>query len=88
MDNKHVVFGRVIKGKGVVRAIENNPTGEQDKPNKDVLIKDCGEFTGSESAIQAEALGGEDPYEEYPGTSKALISHSSIRGYGGREDCC
>ncbi|KAI9291482.1 peptidyl-prolyl cis-trans isomerase D [Neoconidiobolus thromboides FSU 785] len=67
LDGKHVVFGKVIKGKGVVRAIENNPTGEQDKPIKPVVIKDCGELIGSEEELKKQsAMNGEDPYEEYP----------------------
>ncbi len=33
LDGKHVVFGKVLKGMDVVRELENQPTGEQDKPN-------------------------------------------------------
>ena len=43
LDGKHVVFGKVIKGMGIVYEIEEMET-EQDKPLKDVIIKDCGKF--------------------------------------------
>ncbi|RWR84115.1 peptidyl-prolyl cis-trans isomerase CYP40 [Cinnamomum micranthum f. kanehirae] len=44
LDGKHVVFGKVIKGIGVVRSIEHTPTGDGDFPSVDVMIADCGEI--------------------------------------------
>uniref|UniRef100_A0A2N9FXT3 peptidylprolyl isomerase n=1 Tax=Fagus sylvatica TaxID=28930 RepID=A0A2N9FXT3_FAGSY len=44
LDGKHVVFGRVIKGMGVVRSVEHASTGEGDTPTQDVVIADCGEI--------------------------------------------
>lgn len=39
LDGKHVVFGNLIKGKNIIRRIENLPTqGENNKPQKDVMI--------------------------------------------------
>ena len=34
LDGKHVIFGRVLKGMDIVRELENQPCGEQDKPEK------------------------------------------------------
>ncbi|KAJ1886498.1 Peptidyl-prolyl cis-trans isomerase D, partial [Kickxella alabastrina] len=48
LDNKHVVFGQVLKGRYVVRAIEAQPTASGDKPLKDVVIVDCGELKQGE----------------------------------------
>merc|ERR1712113_817669 len=38
LDGRHVVFGKVLNGMNVVRTIEKNPTGAQDRPKKEVLI--------------------------------------------------
>merc|ERR1739847_9388 len=38
LDGRHVVFGKILKGMDVVRTIEKNPTGAQDRPKKEVLI--------------------------------------------------
>lgn len=44
LDGKHVVFGRVAKGMGVIRSIEHAPVGDGDSPAVDVVIEDCGEI--------------------------------------------
>lgn len=65
LDGKHVVFGKVLKGKGIVRLIENQPTSA-DKPVKDVVIANCGELAENESdGVPVPADG--DAYDEFPG---------------------
>ncbi|CAG8461826.1 7598_t:CDS:2 [Funneliformis mosseae] len=65
LDDKHVVFGRVLAGKTVVRAIEHLPTGSNDKPTKTVTIADCGELKEGESdGIPAPTDG--DSFEDWP----------------------
>jgi len=48
LNKRHVVFGKVVKGMSVVRAVESNKTDGRDKPVKDVEITDCGAEEGFE----------------------------------------
>lgn len=42
--SKHVVFGKVVAGEDVVRAVEKMETGDRDQPVQVVTITDCGEL--------------------------------------------
>jgi len=42
LNGKHVVFGKVKEGMDVVKAIENQPVGPNDKPVSPCIIRDCG----------------------------------------------
>lgn len=46
LDGKHVVFGRLLAGKSVVRAVESTKTDSGDRPLVEVKISDCGAFDG------------------------------------------
>jgi len=48
LDGKHVVFGHVIAGKSIVRAIENTPTASGDMPIQSVTIIKAGELAPGE----------------------------------------
>ncbi|KAI1360377.1 cyclophilin-like domain-containing protein [Xylaria arbuscula] len=65
LDGKHVVFGEVKTGKSIVRQIENLKT-QNDKPQPDATISDCGVLTGpaEEEVKTADPLG--DKYEDFP----------------------
>ncbi|KAJ6841195.1 peptidyl-prolyl cis-trans isomerase CYP40-like isoform X1 [Iris pallida] len=44
LDGKHVVFGKVLKGMGVVRSIEHANAEKDDRPVADIIITECGEL--------------------------------------------
>lgn len=65
LDGKHVVFGKVVKGMGVVRNIEHNPTDDEDRPLYEVLIIDCGEIPeGGDDGVAGFFKDG-DTYPDY-----------------------
>lgn len=68
LDGKHVVFGEVISGKGIVRKLESLHT-QNDKPYpNDVRISDCGQLFGDNddppSKKKQDTTG--DKYQDYP----------------------
>ncbi|OLY85553.1 Peptidyl-prolyl cis-trans isomerase D [Smittium mucronatum] len=67
LDGKHVVFGQVLKGKGVVRAIENTKTGANDVPLLDCVVTDCGVFMpGDDDTAGMKGAVEGDIYPDYP----------------------
>ena len=44
LDDKHVVFGKLIDGWVVMRKIENVPTDPGNRPKLNVIITQCGEM--------------------------------------------
>uniref|UniRef100_A0A2P2IPC3 peptidylprolyl isomerase n=1 Tax=Rhizophora mucronata TaxID=61149 RepID=A0A2P2IPC3_RHIMU len=66
LDGKHVVFGKVVKGMGVVRSIEHVTTDDGDRPTADVIIVDCGEIPeGTDDGISNFFKDG-DIYPDWP----------------------
>lgn len=91
LDGKHVVFGEVLTGKSIVRKIENLPTQNGDKPNKDVIISDCGQLTGDEAEEASNQIVDStgDAYEDYPEdqagentAAQVLKIANDLKGYG------
>jgi peptidyl-prolyl isomerase D len=67
LDNKHVVFGEVVKGKSIVRQIEHYPTSSGDVPTSPIIIADCGVLSPDDPSLKADLKANlEDPYEDYP----------------------
>ena len=49
LNEKHVVFGQVLKGMDVVKEVEAVETDGQDKPKINVVIENCGEIKKEET---------------------------------------
>lgn len=90
LDGKHIVFGKVVKGMGVVRSIEHATTGEGDCPTVDVTIADCGEIPeGADDGISNFFKDG-DVYPDWPADLEEspneiswwMISVDSIKAFG------
>ena len=48
LDGKHVVFGKVVQGMGILKELENQPVDERDRPKKACVIANCGEIDADE----------------------------------------
>ena len=44
LNNKHVVFGKVVDGMEVIRKVENTRIRGESRPVNDVVIAQCGEM--------------------------------------------
>ncbi|PIL28839.1 hypothetical protein GSI_08884 [Ganoderma sinense ZZ0214-1] len=66
LDNKHVVFGEVVRGKSVVRAVENTETSSGDVPVEPCVIADCGQFSPEDPSLSQPTAADGDVYEDYP----------------------
>ncbi|KIK80566.1 hypothetical protein PAXRUDRAFT_833456 [Paxillus rubicundulus Ve08.2h10] len=66
LNDKHVVFGEVIKGKSLVRKIENHPTTSGDVPTKPIVIAACGVLSPDDPSLNESASSDADNYEDYP----------------------
>ncbi|KAJ7614132.1 peptidyl-prolyl cis-trans isomerase [Roridomyces roridus] len=67
LDGKHVVFGEVIKGKSIVRQIENFPTSGGDAPTSPIVIADCGVLAADDASLKESPAGADgDVYEDFP----------------------
>jgi peptidyl-prolyl isomerase D len=66
LDGKHVVFGKAVKGIGVVRSIEHVTTGDAECPTSDVMIVDCGEIPEGADDGTCNFFKDGDAYPDWP----------------------
>ncbi|XP_057541713.1 peptidyl-prolyl cis-trans isomerase CYP40-like [Amaranthus tricolor] len=65
-NGNHVVFGRVIKGLGVVRSIEHVDLDADNQPMLDIVIEDCGEIPEGEDYGVINFFKDGDTYPDWP----------------------
>lgn len=65
LDGKHVVFGKVIKGMGVIRSMEHVPISG-DCPTVDVVIADCGEIAEGQDLGVLDFFKDGDKFPDWP----------------------
>lgn len=73
LDDKHVVFGKLLAGKSVIRTIEHTRICTKDRPVQDVVVTDCGEIpAGAPLDDYVIKDGTPDPYEDFPADEPTL----------------
>jgi len=78
LDDKHVVFGEVIKGKSIVRAIENYPTASGDVPTSPIVISACGVLSPNDPSLAASEETVGDSYEDYPEDDDSDVQNPEV----------
>ncbi|ODQ65623.1 peptidyl-prolyl cis-trans isomerase [Nadsonia fulvescens var. elongata DSM 6958] len=78
LDSKHVVFGKILAGKSIIRQVEHTEINSSDKPTKAVIITECGEL---DSKVDIKSLipddGTGDIYEDFPGDDENINKNST-----------
>ncbi|POY73997.1 putative Peptidylprolyl isomerase [Rhodotorula taiwanensis] len=75
LDGKHVVFGRVLSGRSVVRLIEESPV-KGDSPTEEILISDCGQLEEGDDGLAADEFA--DGHEDYPSDDEADVNDPNV----------
>lgn len=74
LDAKHVVFGKLLAGKSVIRTVEHTPKGPNDKPEEECVITDCGEIPSTASLEDYIVTDGtNDTFEDFPGDEASVL---------------
>ncbi|KAG2222850.1 hypothetical protein INT45_000465 [Circinella minor] len=63
LDGKHTIFGRIVGGLDVLNKMEAIPVNDNDRPERDIRIKEVSVFV--------------DPFEEYQGRLKRKLAHEA-----------
>ena len=66
LDGKHVVFGKVIKGMGIITDIEAMKCDSDDRPLVPVTVTNCGEIRPGEDLGINISDGTSDTYPHHP----------------------
>ncbi|KAG0147911.1 hypothetical protein CROQUDRAFT_90856 [Cronartium quercuum f. sp. fusiforme G11] len=74
LDGKHVVFGRVISGRSIVRMIEDAPT-KGDTPTESIIIKDCGMITSDQDLQHSVVDAWGDSWEDRPSDDDEKVEY-------------
>ncbi|KAI0049486.1 40 kDa cyclophilin [Auriscalpium vulgare] len=77
LDGKHVVFGEVLRGKSIVRQVENYPTSSGDAPTVPITIANCGVLSPDDPSLteSAAAPADGDVWEDYPDDDEHDVQH-------------
>ncbi|KAJ7243595.1 peptidyl-prolyl cis-trans isomerase [Mycena haematopus] len=78
LDDKHVVYGEVIKGKSVVRQIENTEISSGDAPVAPVVIADCGVLAPDDPCLAEATPADGDGHEDFPEDDDADVQDPAV----------
>ncbi|KAJ3140435.1 hypothetical protein HK100_009633 [Physocladia obscura] len=86
LDGKHVVFGRLVSGMDIFRALETVPTDSKDKPLDPIVVMHCGELikkssasgpSSSSAVVQEKKKAGRSSPSKSSSSSESSESNSS-----------
>ncbi|KAF8189186.1 peptidyl-prolyl cis-trans isomerase [Mycena galopus ATCC 62051] len=78
LDGKHVVYGEVIKGKSIVRQIENSEVSSGDVPVLPVVVADCGVLAADDPCLTEVAPANGDGHEDFPEDDDADVEDPAV----------